>query len=99
MTQGQKGYRLADLLWQDATHAATAQEFHSIVIISNGRETIGVEVDIRDRDRIEQMVAQTVDTFGKVLFQDVALAVIFAIVALVLLLKPPGRLGRIRVVR
>jgi branched-subunit amino acid ABC-type transport system permease component len=39
------------------------------------------------------------DTFGKVLFQDFALAVIFAIVALVLLLKPTGLLGRIRVVR
>ena len=40
-----------------------------------------------------------VDTFGKVLFQDVALAVIFAIVALVLLLKPTGLLGRIRIAR
>ena len=39
------------------------------------------------------------DVFGKVLFQDVALAVIFAIVALVLLLKPTGLLGRIRVAR
>jgi branched-subunit amino acid ABC-type transport system permease component len=39
------------------------------------------------------------DTFGKVLFQEVALAVIFAIVALVLLLKPTGLLGRIRVAR
>jgi branched-chain amino acid transport system permease protein len=39
------------------------------------------------------------DTFGKVLFQDVALAVIFAIVALVLLLRPTGLLGRIRVAR
>jgi len=39
------------------------------------------------------------DTFGKVLFQDVALAVIFAIVALVLLLKPTGLLGRIRLAR
>jgi branched-chain amino acid transport system permease protein len=39
------------------------------------------------------------DTFGKVLFQEVALAVIFAIVALVLLLKPTGILGRIRVAR
>lgn len=39
------------------------------------------------------------DTFGKVLFQDVALAVIFAIVAMVLLLKPTGLLGRIRVAR
>jgi chemotaxis protein histidine kinase CheA len=46
-------YRLADLLWQDATHAATAQEFHSIVIISNGRETIGVEVDrVRRRQEL-----------------------------------------------
>jgi branched-subunit amino acid ABC-type transport system permease component len=39
------------------------------------------------------------DTFGKVLFQDVAFAVIFAIVALVLLLKPTGLLGRIRIAR
>jgi len=39
------------------------------------------------------------DTFGKVLFQDVALAVIFAIVALVLLLRPTGLLGRIRIAR
>jgi branched-subunit amino acid ABC-type transport system permease component len=39
------------------------------------------------------------DTFGKVLFQDVAVAVIFAIVALVLLLKPTGLLGRIRIAR
>jgi branched-subunit amino acid ABC-type transport system permease component len=39
------------------------------------------------------------DTFGKVLFQDVALAVIFAIVALVLLFKPTGLLGRIRIAR
>jgi branched-subunit amino acid ABC-type transport system permease component len=39
------------------------------------------------------------DTFGKVLFQEVALAVIFAIVALVLLLRPTGLLGRIRVAR
>jgi branched-chain amino acid transport system permease protein len=39
------------------------------------------------------------DTFGKVLFQDVALAVIFAIVALILLLRPTGLLGRIRLAR
>jgi NAD(P)-dependent dehydrogenase (short-subunit alcohol dehydrogenase family) len=31
-----------------------------------GAPNLGVEVDIRDRDRIEQMVAQTIDTFGKV---------------------------------
>jgi NAD(P)-dependent dehydrogenase (short-subunit alcohol dehydrogenase family) len=31
-----------------------------------GAPNLGVEVDIRERDRIEQMVAQTVDTFGKV---------------------------------
>ena len=40
-----------------------------------------------------------VDTFGKVLFQEFALAVIFAIVALVLLFKPTGLLGRIRIAR
>src|SRR5438067_1558914 len=39
------------------------------------------------------------DTFGKVVFQEFALAVIFAIVALVRLLKPTGLLGRIRIAR
>ena len=40
-----------------------------------------------------------VDTFGKVLFQEFALALIFAIMALVLLFRPTGLLGRIRVGR
>ena len=40
-----------------------------------------------------------VDTFGKVLFQEFALAAIFAIMALVLLFRPTGLLGRIRVAR
>ena len=39
------------------------------------------------------------DTFGKVLFPQFALALIFAIVAFVLLLRPTGLLGRIRIVR
>jgi len=39
------------------------------------------------------------DTFGKVLFQEFALALIFAIMALVLLFKPTGLLGRVRVGR
>jgi branched-chain amino acid transport system permease protein len=38
-------------------------------------------------------------TFGQILFQEFALAVIFAIVAVVLLLRPTGLLGRIRVAR
>jgi branched-chain amino acid transport system permease protein len=39
------------------------------------------------------------DTFGKVLFPQFALALIFAIVALVLLLRPTGLLGRVRIAR
>jgi two-component system chemotaxis sensor kinase CheA len=37
-------YRLRDLLWHDAA-AAPPAAFRSVVIVSNGRETIGVEVD------------------------------------------------------
>jgi branched-subunit amino acid ABC-type transport system permease component len=40
-----------------------------------------------------------VDTFGKVLFPQLALALIFAIMALVLLIRPTGLLGRIRIAR
>jgi len=39
------------------------------------------------------------DTFGKVLFPQFALALIFAIMALVLLLRPTGLLGRVRIGR
>jgi branched-chain amino acid transport system permease protein len=39
------------------------------------------------------------DTFGKVLFPQFALALIFAIMALVLLLRPTGLLGRVRITR
>jgi branched-subunit amino acid ABC-type transport system permease component len=39
------------------------------------------------------------DTFGKVLFPQFALALIFAIVALVLLVRPTGLLGRVRIAR
>jgi chemotaxis protein histidine kinase CheA len=46
-------YPLADLLWQGAADAGPAAEFRSIVIISNGRETIGVEVDrVRRRQEL-----------------------------------------------
>ena len=39
------------------------------------------------------------DTFGKVLFPQFALALIFAIMALVLLFRPTGLLGRVRIGR
>lgn len=39
------------------------------------------------------------DTFGKVLFPQFALALIFAIMAFVLLLRPTGLLGRVRIAR
>lgn len=40
-----------------------------------------------------------VDTFGRVLFPQFALALIFAIMAVVLLLRPTGLLGRVRIAR
>ena len=39
------------------------------------------------------------DTFGRVLFPQFALALIFAIMAFVLLLRPTGLLGRVRIAR
>jgi branched-chain amino acid transport system permease protein len=39
------------------------------------------------------------DSFGKVFFEQFSLAFIFAIMALVLLLKPTGLLGRVRIAR
>ncbi len=41
----------------------------------------------------------TADTFGKVLFPQFALALIFAVMALVLLFRPTGLLGRVRIGR
>ena len=46
-------YRLADLLWQGPAETAGGQAFRSIVVISNGRETIGIEVDrVRRRQEL-----------------------------------------------
>jgi two-component system chemotaxis sensor kinase CheA len=46
-------YRLADLLWQGAVDGGSTPDFLSIVIISNGRETIGLEVDrVRRRQEL-----------------------------------------------
>ena len=46
-------YRLADLLWQGTVDAGPMPDFLSIVIISNGRETIGLEVDrVRRRQEL-----------------------------------------------
>jgi len=45
------------------------------------------------------VVVGPADTFGKVLFPQFALALIFAIMALVLLLRPTGLLGRVRIGR
>jgi branched-chain amino acid transport system permease protein len=63
-----------------------------IVVVVGGLGTLGGAV-------AGSILIGPADTFGKVLFQEFALAVIFAIVALVLLFKPTGLLGRIRVVR
>lgn len=46
-------YRLADLLWPGEAETAAGRSFRSIVVISNGRETIGVEVDrVRRRQEL-----------------------------------------------
>jgi branched-chain amino acid transport system permease protein len=63
-----------------------------VVVVVGGLGTLSGAV-------VGSVLVGPADTFGKVLFQDVALAVIFAIVALVLLLKPTGLLGRIRIPR
>jgi len=63
-----------------------------IVVVVGGLGTLGGAV-------VGSLLVGPVDTFGKVLFQEFALAVIFAIVALVLLFKPTGLLGRIRIAR
>jgi branched-subunit amino acid ABC-type transport system permease component len=63
-----------------------------VVVVVGGLGTLGGAV-------AGSLLVGPADTFGKVLFQDVSLAVIFAIVALVLLLKPTGLLGRIRITR
>jgi branched-chain amino acid transport system permease protein len=63
-----------------------------IVVVVGGLGTLGGAV-------AGSVLVGPIDTFGKVLFQDFALALIFAIVAVVLLLKPTGLLGRIRIAR
>jgi two-component system chemotaxis sensor kinase CheA len=46
-------YRLADLLWQGEPEVANGRSFRSIVVISNGRESIGLEVDrVRRRQEL-----------------------------------------------
>jgi len=63
-----------------------------VVVVVGGLGTLGGAV-------VGSVLIGPADTFGKVLFQEFALAVIFAIVALVLLLRPTGLLGRIRIAR
>jgi chemotaxis protein histidine kinase CheA len=46
-------YRLADLLWQGDAVSGAGRSFRSIVVISNGRESIGIEVDrVRRRQEL-----------------------------------------------
>jgi branched-chain amino acid transport system permease protein len=71
---------------------ADALIYSLVVVVVGGLGTLGGAV-------VGSVLVGPADTFGKVLFQEFALAVIFAIVALVLLLKPTGLLGRFRVAR
>jgi two-component system, chemotaxis family, sensor kinase CheA len=45
-------YPLADLLWLGEPRAPSKQTFHDVVVITNGRESIGLQVD-RVRRRLE----------------------------------------------
>src|SRR5262249_30244496 len=46
-------YHLRDLLWRDEDGQREAPTFHSIIVVSNGRESIGVEVDqVRGRQEL-----------------------------------------------
>ena len=63
-----------------------------IVVVVGGLGTLGGAV-------AGSALVGPADTFGKVLFQEFALALIFAIMALVLLFRPTGLLGRIRIGR
>jgi len=63
-----------------------------IVVVVGGLGTFGGAV-------AGSVVVGPADTFGKVLVPQFALALIFAIMALVLLFRPTGLLGRIRVGR
>ena len=63
-----------------------------IVVVVGGLGTLGGAV-------AGSTLVGPLDTFGKVLFQEFALAAIFAVMALVLLFRPTGLLGRIRVAR
>ena len=71
---------------------ADALIYSLIVVVVGGLGTLGGAV-------AGSVLIGPADTFGKVLFQEFALAVIFAIVAVVLLFKPTGLLGRIRLAR
>jgi branched-chain amino acid transport system permease protein len=63
-----------------------------IVVVVGGLGTLGGAV-------AGSALIGPLDTFGKVLFQEFALASIFAVMALVLLFRPTGLLGRVRVAR
>ncbi len=63
-----------------------------IVVVIGGLGTFGGSV-------AGSVVVGPADTFGKVLVPQFALALIFAIMALVLLFRPTGLLGRIRIGR
>ncbi len=58
---GKAGAQIVVADYQPEKMQRTCDELSGI-----GVETLGVEVDIRDRDRIEAMVAATIDRFGKV---------------------------------
>jgi branched-subunit amino acid ABC-type transport system permease component len=71
---------------------ADALIFSLVVVVVGGLGTLGGAI-------AGSALVGPLDTFGQIVLQEFALAVIFAIVAVVLLFKPTGLLGRIRVAR
>jgi branched-subunit amino acid ABC-type transport system permease component len=89
---GLAGVVAAPVLGLQPEMDVTALLYSLVVVVVGGLGTLGGAV-------AGSLLVGPADTFGKVLFQEFAVAVIFAIVAVVLLFKPTGLLGRIRLAR
>ena len=89
---GLAGVVAAPLLGLQPGMDVQALLFSLVVVVVGGLGTLGGAV-------AGSALVGPLDTFGEILLQELALAVIFAIVAVVLLFRPTGLLGRIRIAR
>jgi branched-chain amino acid transport system permease protein len=89
---GLAGVVAAPLLGLQPGMDVQALLFSLVVVVVGGLGTLGGAI-------AGSALIGPLDTFGEIVFQEFALAVIFAIVGLVLLFRPTGLLGRIRIAR